>query len=92
MTHCAHHLLTLCCVAQIVRVGAVLAVSSAVYQFLTNLHTVPITGRTQVVVLSQEEECVRTEPGVVLSWRLYADLYDRKWAPRPPRRKWRLRR
>lgn len=41
------------------RWGAVLAVTSAAYQFLTNLHTVPITGRTQVVVLTNEEECVR---------------------------------
>lgn len=77
-THRAHHhhLLTLCCATQIVRVGAVLAVGSAVYQFLTNLHTVPITGRTQVVVLTQEEECVRTGRSI-LSGRLYADLYGR---------------
>lgn len=40
------------------RWGSALAVVSAVYQFATNLHTVPITGRTQVVVLSREEECV----------------------------------
>lgn len=45
---------------QVIRWGAVLAVTSAAYQFLTNLHTVPITGRTQVVVLTNEEECVRT--------------------------------
>ncbi|TYZ61261.1 hypothetical protein PybrP1_004431 [[Pythium] brassicae (nom. inval.)] len=38
-------------------VTAALAVTSAAYQFLTNLHTVPITGRTQVVVLTNEEEC-----------------------------------
>ncbi|POM64483.1 Metalloprotease family M48X, partial [Phytophthora palmivora] len=42
---------------QLMRWGAVLGVTSATYQFLTNLHTVPITGRTQVVVLSREEEC-----------------------------------
>ncbi|KAE9232976.1 hypothetical protein PF004_g9775 [Phytophthora fragariae] len=42
---------------QLMRWGTVLAVTSATYQFLTNLHTVPITGRTQVVVLSREEEC-----------------------------------
>ncbi|KAG7378800.1 metalloendopeptidase [Phytophthora pseudosyringae] len=42
---------------QLMRWGAVLGVASATYQFLTNLHTVPITGRTQVVVLSREEEC-----------------------------------
>lgn len=41
------------------RWGSALAVVSAVYQFATNLHTVPITGRTQVVVLSREAECVR---------------------------------
>ncbi|KAJ0400039.1 hypothetical protein ATCC90586_006689 [Pythium insidiosum] len=40
----------------IMRWGTVLAVSSAVYQFVTNLHSVPITGRTQVVALDQEEE------------------------------------
>ncbi|KAG2779775.1 hypothetical protein JG687_00012656 [Phytophthora cactorum] len=42
---------------QLIRWGAVLGITSATYQFLTNLHTVPITGRTQVVVLSREEEC-----------------------------------
>ncbi|KAG1705255.1 hypothetical protein DVH05_004187 [Phytophthora capsici] len=42
---------------QLVRWGTVLGITSATYQFLTNLHTVPITGRTQVVVLSREEEC-----------------------------------
>ncbi|KAF4316116.1 hypothetical protein BBO99_00008770 [Phytophthora kernoviae] len=42
---------------QLMRWGTVLGVVSATYQFLTNLHTVPITGRTQVVVLSREEEC-----------------------------------
>ncbi|OWZ07234.1 Metalloprotease [Phytophthora megakarya] len=42
---------------QVIRWGAVVGVVSATYQFLTNLHTVPITGRTQVVVLSREEEC-----------------------------------
>ncbi|DBA02603.1 hypothetical protein Poli38472_014509 [Pythium oligandrum] len=40
----------------VVRWGTVLAVASAVYQFMGNLHSVPITGRTQVVALSQEEE------------------------------------
>ncbi|GLE08489.1 hypothetical protein PINS_up019697 [Pythium insidiosum] len=38
------------------RWGTALAVSSALYQFVTNLHSVPITGRTQVVALDQEEE------------------------------------
>ncbi|ETI40251.1 hypothetical protein, variant 1 [Phytophthora nicotianae P1569] len=42
---------------ELIRWGAVLGITSATYQFLTNLHTVPITGRTQVVVLSREEEC-----------------------------------
>jgi hypothetical protein len=44
----------------VMRWGVVLAVGSAIYQFVTNLHTVPITGRTQVVALSQEEEMVLT--------------------------------
>lgn len=46
-------------------VTAALAVTSAAYQFLTNLHTVPITGRTQVVVLTNEEECVRALVGLL---------------------------
>ncbi|DAZ96130.1 TPA: LOW QUALITY PROTEIN: hypothetical protein N0F65_008709, partial [Lagenidium giganteum] len=42
---------------QVIRWGTMLGVASAVYQFLTNLRSVPITGRTQVVAMSQEEEC-----------------------------------
>lgn len=41
---------------QALRWGTALALSAAVYQFATNLQVVPITGRTQVVALSQEEE------------------------------------
>ncbi|KAI9997915.1 hypothetical protein PInf_002172 [Phytophthora infestans] len=37
---------------ELIRWGAVLGITSATFQFLTNLHIVPITGRTQVVVLS----------------------------------------
>ncbi|KAG9405543.1 metalloendopeptidase [Aphanomyces cochlioides] len=33
-----------------------LAGAAAFYQFVTNLHTVPITGRTQVVVFSREDD------------------------------------
>lgn len=36
--------------------GVAVALGSAVYQFMTNLHSVPISGRTQVVAISQEEE------------------------------------
>jgi hypothetical protein len=50
-----------CCLLQLTRWGIVLGVTAATYQFLTNLHTVPITGRTQVVVISREYECVRLE-------------------------------
>ncbi|ETV94178.1 hypothetical protein H310_12178 [Aphanomyces invadans] len=32
------------------------ATTTAFYQFVTNLHTVPITGRTQVVVFSREDD------------------------------------
>ena len=38
------------------RVGIVLAFGTAGHQFLSNLHTVPISGRTQVVVMSREDE------------------------------------
>lgn len=51
------------------RYGTALIVSSAIYQFVTNLHRVPITGRTQVAVLSPSEECVR------LAFFLYKQKY-----------------
>ena len=36
--------------------GTGFVICTASHQFLTNLHTVPISGRTQVVVLSREDE------------------------------------
>lgn len=75
--------------AQLVRWGSVLAVASAVYQFVTNLHTVPITGRTQVVVLSREEECVRLWTIKSLDQSLATATQLTAWRRNSGRTRWR---